>query len=91
MCPTLGKPKRRMTQYQTQTLLKMYEENPFLELEERHQLAKSLNISKKRITDWFVQRRKREKRSGMLLCDGEQTSVKVHSVYDTHTHRVEKQ
>ena len=71
MCPTLGKLKRLMTPHQTQTLVKKYEDNPFLELEERHQLAQSLNISKERITNWFVRRRYREKRRGLLLRDGE--------------------
>ena len=70
MSPNLGKAKKYMTPYQAQTLLRRYETNPYLELGERHQLAQSLNISEERITEWFVQRRSWQRRSGMLH-DGE--------------------
>ena len=70
MSPTLGRAKKFMTQYQTQTLLRRYEANPYLELEERHQLAQSLNITGERIRLWFVHRRYKQRKSGTLR-DGE--------------------
>ena len=59
-----------MTPDQTKILLRRYEANPYLELEERHQLAKSLNISEERIKVWFGNRRKKQTRRGKLR-DGE--------------------
>ena len=59
-----------MTPYQTKILVRMYEANPYLEPEEKHQLAQSLNISEGRIKEWFSARRKRQTKSGKLR-DGE--------------------
>ena len=59
-----------MTPYQTKILVRRYEADPYLEPEERHQLAQSLNISEERIKEWFSQRRKRQTKSGKLS-DGE--------------------
>ena len=63
-----------MTPYQTQTLVNRYQANPYLEKEDKVQLAQSLNISTRSIGDWFDQRRFKQKRRGML-CEGDLTSV----------------
>ena len=70
MSPTLGKPRKYMTPYQTQILLWRYETNPYIKKEEKHQLAHLLNISEERIKDWFEERRKRQRKSGIFR-DGE--------------------
>ena len=73
--PPLGKARKRMTPYQTQRLMERYRANSnYLEQEEKVQLAQSLNISTKRIGDWFDQRCLKQKRRGML-CEGDLTSV----------------
>ena len=64
--PTLGKIRASFTPYQTQVLLKRYEAEPYLELEEIDQLAQSLNISEKKARRWFTNRRARQKEKGIL-------------------------
>ena len=66
----LGEARNYLTPYQTQILVRWYEANPYLEWEERHQLAQLLNISEERIKDWFSARRKRQTKSGKFR-DGE--------------------
>ena len=70
MSPTLGKAIKYMTPDQTQILVRRYEANPYLEREERHQLAQLLNVSEERIKRWFKDRRRKETKSGKLR-DGE--------------------
>ena len=64
-----------MTKYQEQTLKERIENNPYLGKEEKHQLARLLNISEKRISMWFVNMRKARRITG-LLAKGEKSSTK---------------
>ena len=61
---TLGNKRKPLTPYQTQVLVKRLEAKPYLEPGEKHQLAMSLNMSDKRIANWFryarSKRRKKE-------------------------------
>ena len=60
-----------MTTYQAQTLMKRFKNKPFLEREEKDQLAELLNISGKRIQDWYMNRRQ-ERRKSELFGKGEE-------------------
>ena len=71
MSPILGKARKYITPYQTQILVRRYEANRYLEREERHELAQSLNISEERIKDWFRERRKWQRKKIGKLWDGE--------------------
>ena len=68
--------RKSITPYQTQMLMKWFQVNPFLENEEKHQLAKSLNISEQRIQDWYRNKRYKRRQKG-LLPKGEECSKKV--------------
>ena len=59
-----------MTPYQTQILMKVYEAQCYLVMEERQHLAQSLNISENKISNWFDERRKKQRRMG-IFCGGE--------------------
>ena len=63
------------TPYQNQILMKKFQEKKtFLDMEEKYQLSKSLNISQKRVDSWFCHRRQKERR-GKLFIKREQPSV----------------
>ena len=70
-----------MTYKQRNVLLNYFNAKPYLERKEKHQLAKSLNISEKRISVWFCNQRQITRKDG-LLCEGEQPSVK-HGISNT--------
>ena len=66
----IGKRKKRMTEYQTQTLMKYFQANPYMEIEEKHQLARSFNISANAIARWFRHMR-HKKKVEVLISKGE--------------------
>ena len=50
----------------------MFATKPYVELKEKRQLARSLNISEKKIQQWFVDMRQRnDKRNQKLSYNGE--------------------
>ena len=55
-----------MNIYQTQALMKRFQDKPFLGKEEKHELATSLNISEKRVKEWFMNRRQERRKAGLL-------------------------
>ena len=63
---TLGKRLKLLTPDQKQVLLKRLEAKPYLEPGEKHQLAESLNMSDKRITSWFRDKRFTRRKKGLL-------------------------
>ena len=46
-----------MTKFQKETLLKRLQTKPFLEKQEKYQLARSLNISESTVYYWFTKMR----------------------------------
>ena len=60
-----------MTAYQKQTLKKSFLAKPYMEKNERHQLARSLNVSEKRIKRWYDKRRYWNKKKGLPVELGE--------------------
>ena len=50
--------------------MKNFQDKPYLERGRKRELAMSLNISEKRIADWFHHRRQTKRQAG-LLCTGE--------------------
>ena len=72
-----------MTSFQTQALTEKFQAHPYLENEERYQLAKSLNISEKSIKAWFKNRRQRKKSEGWLY-EGNPMLSKVESFCNVH-------
>ena len=58
--------------------MERYCANPYLDLEEKVQLAHSLNVSTKRIAKWFVDRRRNQNRKGML-CESDLTPLKLNT------------
>ena len=66
-----------MTEYQSQMLMKRFQANPYLNGEEKRQLAKSLNVSGTKIRNWFDYQRKKLKAKNML-CEGESVFGNVH-------------
>ena len=65
-----------MTENQTRTLMKMFQDNPYLNKEEKRQLAKSLNVSELQIRDWYINRRKKRRHEASLNGTGEESSTK---------------
>ena len=65
-----------MTAYQKQTLWKTFRAKPDPERDEKHQLAKSLNVSEKRIRQWFENRRYVFRQKGFPVEFGEEFSIK---------------
>ena len=61
--------------YQEKVLMESFQAKHYLENEEIHQLAKSLNISKTRINKWYSNRRYTSKTKG-LLAEGVEHSTK---------------
>ena len=47
-----------------------FEMNPFLKTEKQHELARRLNVSEKRISKWYANRRADKRKEG-LLTEGE--------------------
>ena len=47
----------------------MFETKPYLKKGDKQHLAKLLNVSEARISNWFHNRRKKERKEG-LLCEG---------------------
>ena len=72
MSPTLGKPRKARTPYQTR--MKIFEERRQLDEEETQNLARSLNMSKNIIDDWFSCMPHKERRQ---LRIGEQYQLHV--------------
>ena len=65
--PLLSEPKiKRLTCYQRETLVKRFEDKPYLEQEEKPQLARSLNISETKLAQWFLNKRKIARKKGLL-------------------------
>ena len=54
-----------MTTYQTQTLMNMFQDKPYLERGEKHQLARLLNISAGRIQKWYNNMRSKRRKAGL--------------------------
>ena len=50
-----------------QKLMESFQASPFLEKAEKCKLAKSLNISAKKVEEWFKYRRKKMKEKELLL------------------------
>ena len=65
MSLTLGSTRRRINPYQKQTLMERLQAKTALEKEEKHQLARLLNLSQSYITNWF--RRTHPKETGEKL------------------------
>ena len=63
MYPILG--KKRKTNSQVETLTKSFEANAYPGEEDKHQLAKLLNISKRQVDQWFCNRRSKKLRDTM--------------------------
>ena len=61
MFPTLGRTMKRPTARQKQILMNTFQAKPYPEIEEKYELAKLLNISKKRVDEWFYNRRRFER------------------------------
>ena len=68
----LGKKWKRLTTYQEQTLMERFQTKPFVKMQEKSQLASSLNISERKIAMWFVDMRlRKDKRHEGLSSGGE--------------------
>ena len=59
----------------TRKLLERFQDDPFLQKNEKHQLARTLNISEKVVTKWYINRRVKSRRAGLLV-KGEEFSTK---------------
>ena len=64
----LGKSREKMSAYQIQILTKKFKSKPYLSRKEKFELAKLLNISNGKITDWFWKMRFSKIDEG-FLCD----------------------
>ena len=63
--------------------MKRFQNKPYLDKGDEHQLANLLNISKKRIETWFIERRREGRQAGLLaLCEEYLTKTDTR----THTH-----
>ena len=66
----LGKMKN-LTPNEIQALMKIFQNKPYLDKGEKHELANLLNRSEKRIDNWFIERRAQARQAG-LLAKGEE-------------------
>ena len=55
-----------MTKYQTQILMERFQSKPYLEKDEKQQLAKLLNTSAEKIQRWFINVRVAKRQAGLL-------------------------
>ena len=62
----LEKKMKNFTPYQTEMLVKRFQAKPYLTKGEKYQLARSLNVSHSKIEHWFVSRRYRKRKQGLL-------------------------
>ena len=62
---SLGKMKY-LTPGQTQILMKKFQNKPYLDKGEKHQLASLLNVSEKKIEKWFIDKRAQGRQAGLL-------------------------
>ena len=67
LSPELDMTGRKMTPTQTQTLMKIFRGKTYLSKEEVRQLAMSLNVTKKKIENWFCHMRHRRAGEGLLI------------------------
>ena len=86
----LEPPRKLLNSKQTKALEEMFQAKPYIKQPEKRKLAKSLNISERRVGIWFANKRSRSKTHG-LLCEGENYSVRYQQYYTnthtrTHTH-----
>ena len=65
--PSLLKRGGKVTKYDNQVLMKIFNINPYPQKEEIHQLAKSLVTSEKKIKRWFKNMRYQKKGNRELL------------------------
>ena len=63
-----------MTAYQKQSLRKSFQAKPYMEKDEKHQLAKSFNISEKKIVKWYEKRRYQIRQKRLPIEFGEECS-----------------
>ena len=61
----IGKARLKMNEYQTEILMKRFEEKSRLEKEEKYQLAKLLNVSEERIRVWYRNMRFKRRAQGL--------------------------
>ena len=52
--------------------MKMFQEKPYLEKEEKYQLAKLLNVSELKIRTWYKHRRRERRHAALLTGTGEE-------------------
>ena len=62
----MHKTEEKLTKYQVQVLVTMFQANAFPGNEEISQIATSLSITKERIKNWFEVRRWRKRKEGEL-------------------------
>ena len=58
--------RKRLTSDQSQILKKKFQDKPFMNVDERCELARSLNVSEKWISDWFNRMLRMRKQEAML-------------------------
>ena len=63
---SLHKTGERLTKYQVQVLMTMFQDNAFPGDEEIGRLARSLNTKKQRIKTWFDTMRAKKRKEGVL-------------------------
>ena len=74
-----------MTSNQRMVLMKEFKTNPYLKNEQIHQLATSLNVSARRIENWFCYWRFRQRQKGLLVKgDYSKTKLKI-SIYSLNS------
>ena len=73
-----------MTPYQNQMLTKRFQAKHYLEENEKHQLSSLLNVSEKRITQWYLTKRFEE---GIRLkgeeCSTKSSKMKINIICNT--------
>ena len=83
-----------MTSIQEKILMEKFKTNPYLKQEQKHQLARSLNISVKRIESWYRRMRFSQRQKGLLV-KGEYFQSKlssiIHYILNVYIFRVYKQ
>ena len=65
--PNSEKTRKYLTIYQRQILEKRFQINPYLQKQEGHQLSTLLNVTKSRIEQWFISKRRHTKRK-VFIC-----------------------
>ena len=83
MSPTLDRTWKQLTFKQTEVLKKYFQTKQYLEPKDRHELAKSINVSEKRIGQWFYRQWSITRKDELLTTSAGEECLVKHGINNT--------